>query len=94
MIKKEGFSETKELLQKVSSEYPSFKDSIVRAISLTHDWYNSCTKAKYGIPKFNIHPDKLYTKDDAEKALLDALECILTVSSLLPKIIQKINNLR
>jgi HEPN domain-containing protein len=83
------FSATKELVQVVSSEYPYFRDSIVRVISLTHDWYNCRTKVKYGIPELNIPPDKLYTKDDAEKALLDALECILTISSLLHIIILK-----
>jgi HEPN domain-containing protein len=94
---KEGkiFSVTKELLQRVSSEYPYFKDSIVRVISLTHDWHNCRTKAKYGIPELNIPPDKLFTKNDAEKALRDALECISTAWLLysLSPIINPLKNL-
>jgi hypothetical protein len=37
--KGELFSTTKEPVQRASSEYPYFKDSIVRVISLTHYWY-------------------------------------------------------
>jgi hypothetical protein len=44
--KGEVFSTTKQLVQRASFEYPYFKDSIVRVISLTHNWYNCHTKAK------------------------------------------------
>jgi HEPN domain-containing protein len=67
--KGEIFPETKELLQKIFSEHPCFKNSIVRVISLTYYWNNCRTLAKYGIPELNILPDSLFDGRDAEKAL-------------------------
>jgi hypothetical protein len=74
--KGEIFPETKKLFQKISYEYPHFKDYIRRVIYLTYVWNNRRTLAKYGIPNLNEPPDSWIIGGDAVNALCDALECI------------------
>lgn len=75
-------NETEELLKKDFPKNFYEKDKVPRLIFLTQFWKKFYILAKYGNEKFNIGPDELFRKEEAEIALKHAKECYNVVNSL------------
>ena len=59
------------------------REDVIRVIFLTKFWGEFYELAKYGAPKLNVLPEKIFVEDDASRALDDASFCVTLAEDLL-----------